>query len=180
MFARLPEALRVHGSHAMAASGSFGWLQARYEIDDDHVTLSRNVWLPWLVVVAGLALPSAAVAFSAESWLSWSSGIVGVIAMLVAMKTPWHAPARVVFSRRGLTWGPYAFSRVELASVHTIARPWKLVVTTTNGQVLTMSLGKPRNWGTYLDGAIVHVLADRRASSRLRSASERPLTRHEA
>lgn len=161
----------------MAVSGSFGWLQVSYEIDDDHVTLSRNVWLPWLVVGLGVAAPCVAIAIAVEVWMLSLAGVVAVAGLVTAIKAPWRAPSCVVFSRRGLTWGPDAFTRWDISSARTVTSrggTWALLVTIADGRVLRLSLGTSRNWGTYLDGAIVHVLADRRGSSRLRSRSDQP------
>ena len=162
----------------VARSGSFGLLRLRYEIADERVTITRNVWLP--LVLLALAAPGAwclveAFTHKKLDGTLFGLGFVGTMLGLFALvMTPWLTPGRITFTREGVTWGGTKYPRQAIASVSTMSNEmrstryarylsWTIVVVLTNRKTLVLSLGN-RNIAasteplTMLGNAITSVL----------------------
>ena len=151
----------------MANSGSFGLLKPHYEITDDRVTITRNVWLP--VVLLALALPGGwclAQAF-AHRHLDGTMFVLGLIGTMVGLfalvMTPWLTPGRITCTHEGLAWGGATYPSQAIQSVRALSTEMR-----------------SSRYGRYLSWTIVVALASKKAlilslGNRNRAASTEPL-----
>jgi hypothetical protein len=143
-------------------TGSFGLLKPHYEITPDRVTISRNVWLPFvllLLAVPGIWCLTEEFSHPRSSGL-FVPGFIGVMAAVFALyMTTWLAPGKIVASREGLAWGGTKYARAQVLSVKASAtevrssrygkyQQWSLFVTLANGKPLLLSLGGRNRWAS--------------------------------
>ncbi len=137
-------------------TGSFGLLKPHYEIAPDRVTISRNVWVP--VVMLLLAAPgiwclSEYFGHAHSNGGLFAGGFVGTMAAVIALvMTPWLTPGKIVVSREGVAWGGTRIPRPQVLSVKASAtqvrttqyskyQQWSIYVLLANGKPLILSLG---------------------------------------
>jgi hypothetical protein len=140
-------------------TASFGWLKLRYEILNDRVVISRNVWLPILLLIpGGLGAWSLVQFFSSHhsDGSLFGLGFVGVMTGLFALfMTPWLAPGKVVVTREGVNWGGTMYPVQALTAFHARApemqssrygkySSWSFTFTTVQRKILILSLGNHR------------------------------------
>jgi hypothetical protein len=139
-----------------ANTGSFGLLKPRYLITPDRVTISRNIWVPLVMLaLAGPGIWCLTEYFGHPNSNGglFAAGFVGVMSGVFALlMTPWLTPGKIVVSREGLQWGGTKFTRAQVISVKASAtqvrssnfgkyQQWSLFVSLANGKPLLMSLG---------------------------------------
>jgi len=144
-------------------TGSFGLLKPHYEITPERVTISRNTWLP--LVLLALAAPgiwclSEALGHAKANTGLFAAGFVGVMAAVFALvMTPWLTPGKIVVSREGLQWGGTKLARAQVVSVRASApqvrsarygsyQAWSIFVSLANGKPLILSLGGRNRWAS--------------------------------
>jgi len=144
-------------------TGSFGLLKPHYEITADRVTISRNTWVP--LVMLALAAPgiwclSEVLGHAKANGGLYAAGFAGVMAAVFALvMTPWLTPGKIAVSREGITWGGRKFSRPEVVSVRASAtqmrssrygsyQSWSIFVSLANGKPLILSLGGRNRWAS--------------------------------
>jgi hypothetical protein len=137
-------------------TGSFGLLKPHYVITPDRVTISRNVWVP-LVMLAlagpGIWCLTEYFGHANSNGGLFAAGFIGVMAGVFALlMTPWLTPSKIVVSREGLQWGGTKLARQQVLSVKASAtemrssrygkyQQWSIFVLLANGKPLIMSLG---------------------------------------
>jgi hypothetical protein len=154
-----------------ANTGSFGLLKPHYAITAQGVTISRNIWVP--LVMLALAAPgiwclSEALGHAKANTGLFAAGFVGVMAAVFALvMTPWLTPGKIVVSREGVAWGGTKIARPQVAGVRASAaqvrssrygsyQAWSIVVALANGKPLILSLGGRNRWASAerLDGLV--------------------------
>jgi hypothetical protein len=151
----------------VVSSGSFGLLKPRYEITDDRVTLSRDVWLP--VALLALGAPGGfclAQAFGHRHFdgTLFGLGLIGtMIGLFALVMTPWLLPGRITCTREGLAWGSVRYPCQAIQSVRALSTDMR-----------------SSRYGRYLSWTIVVALADQKPlivalGNRNRATSTKPL-----
>jgi hypothetical protein len=140
----------------MQHAGSFGLFKQRYVIGGDGVTITRNVWLPFvllaLMVVGGVVV-YAGVTRNADPVLLAVGGVLVVPGIIAAGFTPWLAPGRIRCSTPdGLVWGNRTIPSAEIRDVRPIAvtvpganhqtqQAWEITIHLVDRSSLSLSLG---------------------------------------
>lgn len=147
----------------MQTKGSFGLLKPHFEIAPDRVTIARNVWLPFvllLLAVPGIWCLSEYFGHAHSNGGLFAGGFVGVMAAVIALvMTPWLTPGTIVVSRDGVAWGGMKIPRAQVNGVKASAaqvrtgqygkyQQWSIVVALANGKPLLMSLGGKNRWAS--------------------------------
>lgn len=136
--------------------GSFGLFKPAWEITADRVTLTRNVWLPYLLLLVGIV---GGVAFAdavgrhhhgALMWPGFAGMMCGLFALVM---TPWLAPAKIEATRDGLVWGwrklghVPVHARVTVVKARGVYQSWML--TSMDGKTpVLLDLGNRSGFAT--------------------------------
>ena len=140
-------------------TGSFGLLKPHFEITPERVTITRNVWVPFALLVCGLA----GIVFLAQAFGHHFDGTMFGIGFVLTMAgvfagvmTPWLLPVTITCTREGIVWGGIKHPVQNVVAVHARSTEirmrynaylsWSIVVALANKKVLLMSLGN-RNRG---------------------------------
>jgi hypothetical protein len=161
---------------------SFGLLKPHYEITQGRVTISRNIWVPFLLLAIGIA---GAIAFATTiaskqhdaGGILALGGIGAMLGVFALVMTPWFSPTQIVFTREGVKWGGtmhpiHTISKVFARSVELRSSrygsylSWSLMVALTNGKPISLSLGNRQRSASpaplmNLERGIVEVLSGR-------------------
>jgi hypothetical protein len=139
-----------------ANTWSFGMLKLRYTVFDDRVVVTRNVWMPFVLLAIAAAgvwcLVQVASTRPFDATMFWLGSVGALLGMFAIVMTPWLTPGKIVFTREGVQWGAksvplHAITKVIASSTAVRSSQagrylsWSLVVALTTGKALVLLFG---------------------------------------